>query len=47
MTMMVALTAFLYHPLLFMCTQIKNHRYIKPNTMTGKTEYKWKTEGKK
>jgi hypothetical protein len=27
----------------YMCTQIKNHRYIKPNTTVSKTGYKWET----
>jgi hypothetical protein len=28
----------------FLCTQIKNRRYIKPNITNGKTGHKWKTE---
>jgi hypothetical protein len=30
---------------LSMCMHIKNCGYIKPNTMVGKTGYKWKTPG--
>jgi hypothetical protein len=28
-------------PILSMYTQIKNHGYLKPYTMVGKTGYKW------
>jgi len=30
-------------PLMFLCTQIKNNRYVKPNNTVGKMGYKWET----
>ena len=30
-------------PLMFLCTQIKNTRYVKSNNTAGKMGYKWET----
>lgn len=32
-----------WKPLMFLCTQIKNKIYVKPNNTAGKMVYKWET----